>query len=154
MNQLSIPVFVETHKSGKPFHESILVNALGGNRFQLVKSPGFLVGYAAGDEITWDEATKKVSLISRGGNICVQCVRGSGMSAVEHFVAPMLLAIGGRVDGAYKDRLLILTVPGSGGFASLERILAAAEREFPGTQWTYSNVYDASDGVTPLDWWK
>jgi hypothetical protein len=65
---------------------------------------------------------------------------------------PKVEAIGGRVDGE-SHGLLVFTLPASAGFGVIERIFRDAERQYPECRWMYGNVYDPTDGITPLNWW-
>ena len=45
------------------------------------------------------------------------------------------------------------TVPVSAGFPAIEAVFNAWVAEHPGWEWSFGNVYDPADGVTPLGWW-
>lgn len=155
MKAVSLKVFVEMHeKSGEPFFEDLLAEPLGGSSFRLLRSPGFLGGFAAEDECEYDNKTGKLTLLKRGGNVNVQYFREGPISEVEEFAHRRLGELGGRVDGSYRDRLLIITVPVAVGFPRIEAILKEMEATFPGSGWSFANVYDPRDGLTPLNWWK
>jgi hypothetical protein len=61
-------------------------------------------------------------------------------------------SLGGRLDGGY-SRMLVLTIPLAAGFDAVAAAFDDAVRRHPGSAWLYGNVYDPSDGITPLNWW-
>jgi hypothetical protein len=45
-------------------------------------------------------------------------------------------------------------VPLSEGFSKIEKVFNSTVEKCSGYGWSYGNVYDPTDGVTPLNWWK
>lgn len=68
-------------------------------------------------------------------------------------MASAIESLGGWLDGR-AAKLSIFSLPAAHGFTEVEKILNSAMDENPGVEWFYGNVYDESDGVTPLNWWK
>ena len=145
--QSAIDVFVQMGKSGRPVYEQLLVESER-RGLRLLKSPGLVLGLAAGDLFEVDHQ-KAPRVIERGGNICVQVFsREPGL--VEPLLTARFVEIGGRLDGrSHKE--LVYTVPVTAGFTAIEKALEQPDAVI---EWIYGNVFDPVDGVTPLDWWK
>jgi hypothetical protein len=143
---------------GRRIPENLLVEVLGENRFRLVRSPGLVSGIAAGDqfELAPDEPFG-YRLIKRGGNVCLQLfVETDKVEDVRGTLTALFERMGGRLDGdvAFKTLAnLVFTLPVDAGFPAIEAVMARAQRISPSCQWFYGNVYDSTDGVTPLNWW-
>jgi hypothetical protein len=151
--ELRVPVFSDGTPRGE---ETLPVVALDHRRYLLLASPGFVEGLAAGDEFELDSnVSSGVRVLQRGGNLCVwfygaePLEEGSDVTSDLRHVAESL---GGRLDGGY-SRMLVLTVPVAAGFDVVAAAFDDAVRRHAGSTWLYGNVYDPSDGVTPLKWW-
>jgi hypothetical protein len=138
--------------SGEPVYEELLVEKRGPDLYELLASPGLVLGVAAGDTIRLNDA-RDFEIVTRGGNLCVQVFRSQGVDKIEEFATQAMAHIGGHLDGK-TARELVYTVPVSVGFVAVEEALNRIIERFPDTKWYYGNVYDPSDGVTPLNWWK
>jgi hypothetical protein len=71
-------------------------------------------------------------------------------------LVPLAEQLGGRLDGeaaGSNNSMLVITFPVRAGFAAIEKLMAKAKTISPGCEWSYGNVYDLKDGVTPLNWW-
>jgi hypothetical protein len=141
------------HKSGgQPVYEELLVEPQSDNRYKLLKSPGLVLGLGAGD--VFERAVDGTFfIIEQGGNICVQIFARADLISLEQFVTPQLSCLGGYLDGK-TERQLVYTVPAVSGFEPLEAILNEITSRWPDAEWYYGNVYDPSDGLTPLGWWE
>ena len=138
---------------GTPFHESVRVEPLGGNRYRVLASPGLLEGFAGGDEIELEPGEPPgFRVTKRGGNLCVQFFWKGDLKTCAREMGAQAEALGGRIDGEAPG-LLVFTIPVVAGFPAVERIFYEAERRYPGCRWMYGNVYDPADGETPLNWW-
>ena len=62
-------------------------------------------------------------------------------------LTPLFEEIGGWLDGK-GESFLVYTIPISVGFPAIQRVLENCSWE-----WFYGNIYDPTDGVTPLNWW-
>jgi hypothetical protein len=79
----------------------------------------------------------------------------SSLERVE--INNLICSIGGWLDGGFDGAagsLLIFTIPFEIGFGRIERVMEEVASKFMVDRWMYGNVYDAKDGVTPLNWWK
>jgi hypothetical protein len=76
----------------------------------------------------------------------------SESSAATADVRHVAESLGGHLDGGY-SRMLVLTIPLAAGFDAVAQALDDAVRRHAGSAWLYGNVYDPSDGMTPLNWW-
>jgi hypothetical protein len=147
----TLNLFAARASSGSPVEEEVLVEPLGASRYRLLRSPGLVLGMAAGDvfELTADGHFR---VTARGGNLCIQLFFRTAPPGLEQEATRRLAELGGTLDGM-APMALVYTVPASSGFGVIESTLRALVEEFPGTEWYYGNVYDPKDGVTPLNWW-
>ncbi len=143
---------------GSTREERVLVDDLGGGQYRLVCTPGWLQGLAAGDIIRLDSREPLgYSLVSRGGNIGVQCFfKNCDIGQVKKWALEQIEPLGGVMDGEYETEdfaLLVFTFHVSIGFQDIEGIFRKLETMFLPSEWFYANVYDPDDGFTPLNWW-
>lgn len=137
---------------GTQVMEEVLVEELGPGRYRLSKSPGLVLGLAAGDVFS-RSTDGAFSIIERAGNVCVQIFLPPGDGEpIASSAAHEARKLGGWLDGKHA-KLIVLTVPLRAGFKEIEGFLETLVQRFPGAEWYYGNVYDAVDGVTPLNWW-
>jgi hypothetical protein len=150
---LLVPVFSDGAHQGE---ESLPVVALGQGRYLLLASPGVVEGLAAGDELELDASLAAgYRVLRRGGNLCVWFYHAHPVDATDTATADIRAvaeSLGGRLDGGY-SRMLVVTIPLAAGFDAVAAALDDAVRRHAGSTWLYGNVYDPSDGVTPLNWW-
>lgn len=146
-NLITIEMFAG-YNAGQPVAEKLLVQPLEGDRqFQLVKSPAFIKGLAAGDIIALDD-DDQFSLVRHSGNLCVR-VYGDLAGRTEVLTSE-LEKLGAELD-LQTPRLQVYSLHVSLGFSTIEALL---DQHLPaGAQWAYGNVYDPTDGETPLNWW-
>ena len=151
--ELRVPVFSEGAHQGE---ETLPVVALGQGRYLLLASPGFVEGLAAGDEFQLDvRARGGHRVLQRGGNLCVWFYHSEPLDESSEATCDVRLvaeSLGGRLDGGY-SRMLVLTVPLAAGFDVVAAAFDEAVRRHAGSAWLYGNVYDPSEGSTPLNWW-
>jgi hypothetical protein len=151
--EVRVPVYTDGVHQGE---ETLPVIALGNDRYLLLTSPGFVEGLAAGDEFELDpSAVGGHRVLRRGGNLCVWFYHAEPLdenSEVTADVRRVAESLGGRLDGGY-SRMLVLTVPLAAGFDAVSAAFDEAVRRHAGSAWLYGNVYDPSDGTTPLNWW-
>jgi hypothetical protein len=152
-HELRVPVFSNGTPQGE---ETLPVVALGGGRYRLLASPVFVEGLAVGDEFVLDSSVGGgVRVLRRGGNLCVWFYGAEPLdetSDVTADVRAVAESLGGHLDGGY-SRMLVLTIPIGAGFDAVATAFDDAIRRHVGSTWLYGNVYDPSDGVTPLNWW-
>jgi hypothetical protein len=151
--ELSVPLFSNGARQGE---ETLPVADLGNGRYRLLASPGFVEGLAAGDEFELDpHAPLGHRVVRRGGNLCVWFYHAAPVDDSDMATADVRLvaeSLGGRLDGGY-SHMLVLTVPLAAGFDAVADAFDRAVRRHAGSAWLYGNVYDPSDGMTPLNWW-
>lgn len=140
-----------TSSAGKPAYEEIIVEQRGDSTYELLASPGLVLGLAAGDTIRITSADD-FEIVARGGNVCVQLFRNAGVDNVEPVASEAVQKVRGRLDGK-TPRELVYTIPVSVGFPAIENSMRQVIDQFPDAEWFYGNVYDPADGVTPLNWW-
>jgi hypothetical protein len=138
---------------GSPVMEEVVVERVKDGRYRLLRSPGLVLGIAAGDvfEVKADGAFE---VLSREGNLCIQIyVPREGAEEIESAARHEMESLGGRLDGRAKG-LLVFTVHVSAGFGPVEEALGRLMSQFDDVEWYYGNVYELHDGVTPMSWWK
>jgi len=141
------------YADGRPLREPVHVEALGGWRYRLRYSPGFVRGIAAGDEFRLvDGEDGAFEVVRRAGNVAVQVYCAGPVAPDRAELEGLVAAAGGVLDGGV-ERGLVFTFPVSVGFAVIERVFDGWVRSHVGWAWYYGNVYDPADGVTPLNWW-
>jgi hypothetical protein len=140
---------------GEPVFERLRVEQIDHNRFKLLNSPGLVEGLAAGDEVELGESTGGLfRVVKRGGNLNVWLFFEGGIPNEKlGALSEAVESIGGYLDGG-THRSLIFTIPANVGFPRVENAMDRLTAEYPGASWMFANVYDATDGVTPLNWWK
>ncbi|MFC6487932.1 DUF4265 domain-containing protein [Nitratireductor sp. GCM10026969] len=148
----TLNLLVGRASSGNPVFENLPVIALGDGKYELRASPGLVLGVAKADIIEVAEEGA-FSVISRGGNVCVQILLERPVENLQKIESRLTLALTGSVDGL-TDRQLVLSIPVSNGFQKIELCIQEIIANLPGADWHYGNVYDdEKDGTTPLDWW-
>ena len=138
-------------RDGEVVHECIPVERLREHEFRALATPALGSGFAAGDTITVDDVGR-VAVVRYGGNVGIQ-VYGRGVdTAIVMDVAAQIGSRGGRVD-SLGDRVAVFTVPVAAGFPFIENTFNALTAAYDGLEWYYTNVYDAADEETPINWW-
>jgi hypothetical protein len=148
----TIQLLAGTSSSGKPVHEELLVEPQGPETYRVLASPGLVLGIAAGDTIR-AMSSGGFEVLARGGNLCVQIFYSGGVDKIEDFATQAMTRVGGHLDGK-TTRQLVYTIPITSGFVAVEQALNQITGRFPDAEWYYGNVYDPSDGITPLKWWE
>lgn len=151
-----LPFFAGVDDNEQPVFESIKVEILDPDKeiVRLLHSPLFARNLAAGDHVrVVNLATAEYALEKRSGNLSVRVMRKDGIEAVAHELVPQLEKLGGKLD-METEHALVFSIHFSIGFVPVERLLNEAREQYSGTVWYYGNVYDPSDGVTPLRWWQ
>ncbi|MDH5708148.1 MAG: DUF4265 domain-containing protein [Hylemonella sp.] len=151
--QEEVHLLVEYGSDGRPHREPLDAERLGGGIYLLLRSPGFVLGIAAGDEFRLTGADGAFEVVRRGGNVVVQVFAEASLAPHQASLSLVVESLGGRLDAAI-DQALVFTVPATVGFDALETVFNSFARTAPGVTWMYGNVFDPRDGCTPLDWWK
>ena len=140
-------------------YEHVPAKEIGPNRFRILASPGFALGLASGDEIEFLLDLKdQYRVTRRSGNICVQLFLRACTAGDRSTILEIVQSLNGWLDGGLdskigNERLLIFTIPVNVGFPAIEPAMAEIENRFAVDRWMYGNVYDPTDGTTPLNWW-
>ena len=158
MAPIHVRLLAGTKSSGEPVLEAVPAAPAGQPQtFVLTATPGLATGCAAGDVVrVANDGTFIVS--QRGGNLGVQVVAPAETD--ETGFASLTAAIeslGGYLDGGSDSphtALRVFTVPVAAGFLPVEAALNAFVEQHPDATWSYANVYDPEDGITPLGWWE
>lgn len=145
-----IQMFAGNDANGQPFVERLQVKVDDKGQCQLVKSPAFIKGLAAGDVIALNPAHDQFEIQAHSGNLCLRVFSKDDIRPLNEAVTPEIEKLGGILD-IETPRMLVYTIHVSCGFSAIEDIL---NRHVSGNSaWLYGNVYDPTDGITPLNWW-
>lgn len=147
-----IELFAGNDPQGQPVVERLAVRQNEDESFQLVKSPAFIRGLASGDTVKMLQETKEFEIVKRSGNLCIRVYTKQDITAISEQLTPELEKLGGELD-TETPRFLVYSIHVSCGFTTIETLLnkyvSGEDRA-----WLYGNVYDPTDGVTPLNWWN
>jgi hypothetical protein len=141
------------YRNGQPLKEPVHAEALGDDRFRLLYSPGLVQGIAAGDEFRLLNENGVFAVLRRAGNLAVQVFSLGSVEPLKAELVRQVEELGGMLDGAIEHGL-VFTIPLARGFPPVERLFNQWVAEHPGWEWYFGNVYDPTDGVTPLNWWQ
>jgi len=151
-----LPFFAGVDDDEQPVFESIKVEFVDPARdvVRLLHSPVFVRNLASGDHVrVVNPATAEYELERRSGNLCVRVMRKEGVDRIAEDLIPALEKLGGQLD-VRSDRALIFSIHVSIGFPAIEELLNGHCGRHQGAAWYYGNVYDPTDGITPLLWWQ
>lgn len=102
--------------SGHDVMEELLVSPEA-DAWRLLRSDGLVLGAAAEDIITVDEA-RDVRVLRRGGNVAVQFFFASGGADVKKAALAAFADIDARLDGE-SNRQVVFTIPFAVGFEAI-----------------------------------
>lgn len=152
MNDRHISLLID-YRGGKPLLEPVHVVELADGLFRLLYTPGLVVGIAADDEFRLVGDDGAFEVVRRGGNLAVQVYSREPVAPHRAELVAQVERLGGRLDGAV-ERGLAFTIPITAGFPAVEALFDAWVAAHSDHEWSYGNVYDPRDGVTPLGWWN
>lgn len=147
-NRTVIRLLAGRKSDGTAVFEEVLVDELSPGVYEIIATPGMVLGIASGDIVSTDESGE-YEVVRRGGNLAVHiygdnCLVDNHLRDLNH-ISP-------KVDGRAPN-LTVLTIPLNKGFENIESTLESFCRSHHGLRWYYANVYDPIDGVSPLNWW-
>ena len=148
-----IELYAGSRPDGTPVVERLQVKVTENHECQLVKSPAFIKGIASGDVIKINQDEQTFELVTRSGNLCIRVFSRDDIEAICEDLTPHIEKLGGELD-IENERMLVYSIHVSCGFKNIEALLNAHIAEDGDSTWLYGNVYDAKDGVTPLNWWQ
>ena len=151
-----IAFFAGVGPDEQPVFESLHVEVVdpAEQTVRLSKSPLLVRNLAAGDVIKLkNPATGDYEMERRSGNLSVRVIRRDDLEELAQYLVPEMEKLGGQID-LQTERALSFSVHFSIGFKRIEELLNRASTRFSESVWYYGNVYDPSDGVTPLNWWQ
>lgn len=143
-----------TREDGTPRLEPVHAEPLGGLRFRIANSPGWIYGVAAGDEVERTDEHGGFKVIRRSGNVAVRLFSTSALrrDRIEAFEAEVRDRLGGWVDGEIDDRAVVFTIPASTGFSEIEALFGPFVRDssiaLGAVEWECGNVHD--DAGAPI----
>lgn len=146
-----IELFAGRNPQGQPVVERIPVEINEQNECRLVQSPAFVKGLAKGDLVRVNREDGSFELRQHSGNLCIRVFSRGDIHLLDETITPEIEKLGGQLD-LETPRLLVYSIHVSCGFSAIEAVLNA--HMSADSAWFYGNVYDAEDGVTPLNWWQ
>lgn len=147
----AIELFAGIKPDGQPMVERLPVKALPDNTLQLVRSPAFVKGLANGDVIKADTDKREFEIVKHSGNLSVRVFTRNDAGTLADQLNGPVAKLGGDLDFE-TPRMLIYSIHVSCGFNAIEDVFNTINSD--DAAWQYGNVYDPSDGVTPLNWWQ
>jgi Domain of unknown function (DUF4265) len=144
----TIRLLADLNQTGEPVHEELPARPLRTGAWQLLSTPGLVLGVAADDVVQIGD-DGRFEVLERGGNVAVQLYTEQPQPELEKLLDEVEEK-GGWLDGYDAGRLAVLTFPVSTGFEAIEGIVGGYARRH-GEEWYYGNVYDDQD--QPLNWW-
>jgi hypothetical protein len=148
-----IELFAGLRPDGQPMIEKLSVRELDNGDLQLVRSPAFVKGLASGDIIRCSADRREFEIIQHSGNLSVRVFSRQDISALADRLTAELEKLGGELD-METPRMLVYSIHVSCGFSAIEAILNREINTAGDSAWLYGNVYDPTDGETPLNWWQ
>ncbi len=140
---------------GKPVRELVPVKELAPNRYEVLASPGFANGFAAGDLLELVDSEGHFRVLRRGGNICVQIFfLGDKQKTIRQFndrFKPLAGWLDGGTDSG-SSHCIIYTIPKAAGFSAIKKVFVDLAPWVELDIWMYGNVY--TDDGSPLNWWS
>lgn len=146
-----IELFAGNDPQGQPIVERLAVKQNDDDSFTLVKSPAFARGLASGDIVKLVDDSKEFEIKQHSGNLCIRVYAKHDIDRINEELTPVLEKLGGELD-TETPRFLVYSIHVSCGFKTIEAILNEHVNHQE-CMWMYGNVYDPTDGVTPLNWW-
>lgn len=154
MNSLqAVELFAGLGSDGQPFVEKVPMQPLEDGTFQLARSPAFIKGVASGDIIRCNDNQREFEIIKRSGNLSIRVYSRADISALAHKLNGPMAKLGGELD-IESPRMLVYTIHVSCGFNEIEALFTNVMGNDESCTWLYGNVYDPTDGATPLNWWQ
>ncbi len=150
---VAVELFAGIDPDGQPFVEKIPMLNLQDGTLQLAKSPAFVKGIASGDIIRCNPDQREFEIVKRCGNLSIRIYSRSNIAELAHKVNGPMAKLGGDLD-IETEHMLVYTIHVSCGFTEIESLLAEVVGNNDNSAWLYGNVYDPTDGTTPLNWWQ
>jgi len=147
-----IELFAGIGANGKPIVEKLPVRELDTGELQLVQSPAFAKGLASGDVLKCSPTTREFEIVQRSGNLNVRVFSKGDIAEIADGLIADMEKLGGELD-LETPRMLVFSIHVSCGFTAIENILNQHVGLDGQSAWMYGNVYDPTDGSTPLNWW-
>jgi len=147
-----IELFAGIGANGKPIVEKLPVRELDTGELQLVQSPAFAKGLASGDVLKCSPTTREFEIVQRSGNLSVRVFSKGDIAEIADGLIADMEKLGGELD-LETPRMLVFSIHVSCGFTAIENILNQHVGLDGQSAWMYGNVYDPTDGSTPLNWW-
>jgi len=146
----AVELFAGLRPDGEPIVERLPVKLLPDDTLQLVRSPAFVKGLASGDIIRADSERREFEIVQHSGNLCIRVLTRKDTAPLAEQLEGPMAKLGGELD-LHSPHLLVFSVHVSCGFAAIETLFNPINSA--DSYWQYANVYDPTDGVTPLNWW-
>lgn len=151
-SSVELPLLAGVHPNGQPVIERIAAEPLDAQRFRLLRSPLFVSGAAAGDEIQiLARQPGQFRVLQRSGQLAIRVLCRDDIAAISERLTPEVELLGGRLD-TETPRALVYSIHVGVGFSEIEALFDRIVGQSADRRWQYGNVYD--DSGEPLDWWQ
>jgi len=143
-----INLIVEGSKGGT---QPVEVELISPNVYEVLYSPGFVEGIAAGDVVrVTDYSLGEFEVVKYGGNVSIKIADSKLIIEILPKIDEILSFVGARRDGNM-EYVAVWTIPVGSGFSEIEASVKKACALLKEPEWWYGNVYDP--GGDPLNWW-
>ena len=147
-----LPLLAGVHPNGQPVIEHVIAEPQETQLFRLLRSPLFVSGVAAGDEIQiLPRQPGQFRVLQRSGQLAVRVFCRDNIADVAEALTPRVELLGGRLD-TETPRALVYSIHVAVGFSDIEALFNRCVGNSDTRRWQYGNVYD--DSGEPLDWWQ
>lgn len=163
IESVELPLLAGTHPNGQPVIERVAAQQIAAPqneaqgrtdsmRFRLLRSPLFVAGVAAGDEIRLlRNQPGQFRVLQRSGQLAVRVMSRDDVTRIAQELTPEVELAGGRLD-LETPRALVYSLHFGVGFREIEALFDRHVKRYADSGWNYGNVYD--DQGQPLAWWE
>ncbi|MEV5752121.1 DUF4265 domain-containing protein [Actinoallomurus sp. NPDC052308] len=134
-----VKLFVDTSSSGKLVYEVLPALKIDVGIYELLGSPGFALGCAAGDTIRCSP-DGRFTIEVKSGNHCVQIYAGRPIPSESlEVLARAVVELNGKVEWPSNRRFAVITLPPSVAISKIESALDSWAAGVPNAQWWFGN---------------
>lgn len=127
-----------TEPDGQIIREAVPVRFLDDDEVEVLGSPGYVIGCAAGDVVR--VMPDRFEMVRVGPNICVQAFSDQPFSPESlDGLGTQFAPLGGFVEAPAHRKFVVVTVPRSAGLPAIEAVMAQFAQRHPGIEWHIAN---------------
>jgi len=156
---LTLALIAGYRPDGEAIMEQLRVEAVpdskSADEYRLLTSPGFVRGLASGDRIRHPVRNEAgYELLKRSGNLSIRVLRKDNLDLLAQALTPEIELLDGSLDLQTPAPAGVQLSMSPSAFRRWKFCWMALSDSSPDRSGYYGNVYDPTDGVTPLDWWQ